>query len=254
MADRELTRDALVAYGGVIATVAAAGLSGTAALALPFLPTFLGLADQAFRERTARRWAVWLGEYMSGEDAKDPALFEARLHAHSEKPVVQELIAESVRVIGEALADSVVPVMARLGRQYATEDRKADAFFRGTRRLLTDLAEEEFAALRVILTRAASADLPSGYEIVQLDYLPSALPDGSELLYTKATTSEQFERGLRRERASLGNVDYALRVFHLLKVNDLGVESQPEMDGTFGGRQSVVLRRDKVRRLLELMS
>jgi hypothetical protein len=104
--------------------------------------------------RAERRWLAYATEYVGGQDVEDPTYAEAVLHATSDDPRVQELVLESARVIAEALADSVVPAMARLTRCYANKRRSADRFFRGMRRTLTDLSEDEFRDLRDLMNLA----------------------------------------------------------------------------------------------------
>jgi hypothetical protein len=68
-------------------------------------------------------------------------------------------VLEGIRAIDEAIADAVVPVLARLTREYVSRGAKADGFFRGARRLFVDLDDQEFIELRTLLVDVASTPL-----------------------------------------------------------------------------------------------
>jgi hypothetical protein len=138
--------------------------------------------------------------------------------AEGDDPVVQEVIVESARAVDECLEDAVVPALARLTRQYASNQTKADSFFRGMRRLLSDLSEEEFAAFRAFVDRILREPLPPGQLVVELvyeDVFPSPIP---QLFMFKG-------QGKAQERVLIGEFGRVARLFHLLKLNDLARES-----------------------------
>jgi hypothetical protein len=204
---------ALVAAGGVAATKVT-----NAALA-------------HFLDRVRARWADFWDVYRKGR-AGDPDLAEAEVQANSDDPVLRDLVVESARAVAEALADPVIPVLARLTRAYQSEGKVADGFFRGVRRLLTDVTESEFVTLRDLISRVVA--LPFAPEPTAVELLYFALsPDTDVQLNVLChvidgglSAGPRIAQSVREpERFRLGVFEDALRLFSLIKRNDLGTES-----------------------------
>jgi hypothetical protein len=220
----------------VVRTTAEAVMaSGTALLASGQTPTFgaalagagavgnalFGEAGRAYLEALPRRRKIFYEAYLQGRSV-DPELDEAKLHAESSDPIVQQLVIEAARLIGEALVDAVVPAMARLTRAYAAERRPADAFFRGMRRVLTDLSEQEFRDLRALLEAAhppVEVDNTAWLEL-EVEFETGATTGPAALKCSAAIPSGgQFE-GRGGERVGRAPPS-ASRLFQLLQVNSL---------------------------------
>jgi hypothetical protein len=200
-----------------------AGVSPVGAALVAGAATVLaGLVGGGFKFLVARaesRWHLWYAAYVEGF-AEDPALVEAHLHAEAEDPIVQELVVENARAIAEALTDSVVPVLARLTREYKSAKRRPDAFFRGMRRVLSDLSEDEYGALRGLVGLAASVDpRDNRMRWVGLDRI-------GETVHLHALTVGDPVGSLQSERHAESLWSPVLeRLFHLLDANGLATDT-----------------------------
>lgn len=76
----------------------------------------------------------------------------AQLEARREEPSVNDAIWRAVRGLMDAPNESAAIPLGVLAAEYARKGRKADIFFRGTVRLLSELSEDEFAELRALLS------------------------------------------------------------------------------------------------------
>jgi hypothetical protein len=161
----KLTAQALAAAVGVAASdpnPTALGIGIAAGLAL--VPDALGLAASWYRSRSERRWVAYfalLDDLLKGRKTAGGHLV-AQLFNDPGNEAIHELVVESARVVGEAMAPSAIPVMARMTSEYASTGKTADHFFRALRRVLTDVTEPEFSDMRALLTLivAQSVDAP----------------------------------------------------------------------------------------------
>lgn len=208
-----------LAAGATISPTAGALLAAGGAAA----STFFGRTASWVRQRRERRTLAWYDEYVRGEEAVDPEAVEARLDAQADDAIVQETILEGARAVDEALADEVVLHLARLTRFYVGSGRGADAFFRGTRRLLSDLTGDEFSALRALVKELAETSLPDDVVDLRVETHDEMI---SEYTREGVTRLHLVGEGKAREwrRCYLGTIPFALRLFHLLKVNGLGAD------------------------------
>jgi hypothetical protein len=222
-------QDALVKLVGEIlapaATTLAMGGTRDEAAAASLHSAIGKLFQAAFDRRDqleAANWAAFIDALLAGQ--KDPRVVSELLAHAAENPVVQDLLAEAARLISDCLAPSVVPPIGKLVGEYSRESRKADGFFRGMRRLLTDLTEEEFRELRTILG-AATADIPEQAPWIELEIVhgPNPADDIASLMRSPVwPASGQMHQGsatcvLRPAPAS------ASRLFQLLELNRLAV-------------------------------
>jgi hypothetical protein len=236
----------LVGVGAAATVALAAGAPLAGALAAA--PLALNAVVQSVLHRNRRRWALWYEGYRKAADIIQPEVLEAKLQANAEDPIVQELIVESARAIGEAIVDVIAPIMARLTRLYESERRPADAFFRGMRRVLTDLSTEEFADFREIISRTLRApyDPTTPWFVVENE----SWPDRSRFVIRAVhgansgqttTTTSPHEWGAAPPTAP--------RVLHLLEANGL---AQP-MRQT-GLSVSVLIASETVQRIWAVIS
>ncbi len=249
-------------------TALAVGAPPTASVALAAGSALLGAlvepAQGFLLARTRRRWEKLLEEYLAGS-AEDPELVEARLQAEAEDPIVQELVVETARAMGEALTDSVVPVLSRLLREYRSDRRKADSFFRGMRRLLSDVDEEEFSSLREFVVLVADLDVTKTQPSVELNFLPvdqnivQRLAPGlaRRLSYLRARTEEERKVSASPLNARIEierHLPHLLRLFQLLKVNGLANDARSGGVGAVSGPEVVVFASGTVQRMRDLLA
>jgi hypothetical protein len=121
------------------------------AVAAVLVKSFTDVLVERLSGRRQARTRAFVEEFFEAAQDLHPGVLEAKIHAFGDDPVVQEAVLEAVRGIDEALADVVVPALARLARLYGMTGRPADAFFRGMRRLLQDLNADAFSELVALL-------------------------------------------------------------------------------------------------------
>jgi hypothetical protein len=186
---------AVADLGGVVLGAGlSSALSPVGAAVVGSLTSTLAKALDIKRER---RWQRFVQVYVAADGDIDPGVAEATLHAFSEDPDVQEAVLEAVRGIDEALADVVVPALARLTRLYTSTRRPADSFFRGMRRLLQDLNDAAFTELLVFL-RSFKANGASSIREVDSEVAPFNTPNMGHILYLlKANALAADEVGVR---------------------------------------------------------
>jgi hypothetical protein len=168
-------------------------------------------------KRLIERRCIAYSEELFREDELPPTAF-----ADEE---MQELVVESARAIAEALTDAIVPAMARLTRSYAMHRFRADTFFRGMRRLLTDLSDLEFCELRTML-HTAYQSLPEGHapwvELELRGYRP-----GDECAQAVLVSAVWPRDGAFQRKDGEGPFfpapRTASRLFHVLQANGLAV-------------------------------
>lgn len=88
---------------------------------------------------------------------------------------------------------------------------RVDGFFRGVRRILSDLDEDEYAALRTFVHGVTEIPVPTENDIVAMEYRIKPADGTHSLFHVAMAPSEP--RDLR-----VGPFPHALRLFHLLKV------------------------------------
>jgi hypothetical protein len=249
------------------ATALAVGTGPATALVLASLAPATSLLIKWSDERRAKRLKPFLETFLEGIADVSPEEAEAKLREAGEDPRARESILEALRAVGDSLAAVVVPPLGRLVRTYAREKRGPDVFFRGMRRVLTDLSEDEFEAFRDFVRRADgvrfSGEHPNSLELL---YSKTADDTDAQLHATRRwaeelapkpgsqlTTGGRSRREQKMERIGLGRFDFAVRLFNLLKVNGLAETGL----GVFGASDSVQLLIDvqvlrRIRSILEV--
>ncbi|OJH33994.1 hypothetical protein BON30_45935 [Cystobacter ferrugineus] len=183
------------------------------------------------------------------------AAAEAELRAKAGEPLFQEVVLENLRSLDEALDDAVVPALARLMRMYVTESRRADAFFRGVRRLLSDLTGDEYADLCSLIRWAVELASYGNQDVVELEYVMRDGATAPTLLGRQSgPTPPGFVVGKPPPSETMGEMPSAQRLFHLLRVNGLGFEGSSV--GPFPGAgppSRIVFHRDVVVRMQKVL-
>lgn len=241
------------ATGGALATGAAplvAGLLGAGAGATGPL---LAMVGGWLQEKRERRMSAFLDEYYRAGPSADPEAVEAELHARSDDAIVQELVIEGVRAVDEVLADAVVPILARLTRQYVSQGRGADAFFRGVRRVLNDLSNDEFGALRSIVQRVVALGIPTTPDALRLEQHEGHPSKPEGLTCNWLDEPEDGGKSTWAGRQLLGEAPHARRLFYLLKANGLGEDAPTGGFTSTGGPGVIYVLREVVDRLWVLL-
>lgn len=235
---------------GASPTAAAIGALGSAA------PAVWATIQDANLRRRERRKEAYLDEYVRSDDwlagylegaAVDVEVAERALVLKGAAPEVQDVVIEGARALDEALSDAVVPSLARLTRHYVASAMCADAFFRGMRRLLSELDSDEFVALCELVSALLQVNEILALPVVELQHISTAVGLPPVVSYLRPNPSEV-------ERVPLGNIPCALRLFHLLKVNGLARDSAAGFWGSISGPQVVVLDVGTVHRVQRIIA
>jgi len=227
--------------GAGAAAPAVAGIAAGSVLGAAMLEN----VGNYLQERQRRRWETLLRAYVE-DSPEDPADFESRT-VESKDPHSRELLLEFAHTVATAPSDSVVPVLARLAREYRNVGSHADSFFRSVRRLLTDLDDDEFASLGRLVNIIMELDIARAVPSIELQYFPADRPEAAQtpghveriLTYYRPSTAEHLAAtGARLQRIAIEHSPpRLLRIFHLLKVNELAFEPRaaPGFDSYAGG-------------------
>jgi hypothetical protein len=227
------------------AAPAAAGIAAGGVLGAAILEN----VGNYLHERQRRRWETLLRAYTE-DSSQEPAQFECHT-VESKDPHSRELLLEFGHTLAQAPSDLVVPVLARMARAYRDDGSRADAFFRSVRRLLTELDDDEFAALGRLVNLVMDLDIVRAVPSVELQYFPAEhqAPERTTvqikriLTYYRPSTAEHLAAtGARVQRIVIDDSPpHLLRIFHLLKVNDLAVEPRAGAGlDSFTGREVIV--------------
>jgi hypothetical protein len=253
---KEIAEAVVIGAAGGAATALATGLS-------PVVPAAIGAGAgvagsiarfimSSLERKRERRWISWIGAYVNATPNVDADLVVAQLHAKGGDPLVQEIVIEGARAVDEALSDVVVPALARLTREYVSEEKRGDGFFRGTRRLLSDLGDDEFDALRGLLRAVVAADVALTEPEIRLVYRATKTPP--DVAYLRPLPADEAKaRALQNETVHLCKARCALRLFHLLRINDLGSEGVSGGFGAQTGPHVISLDVATAQRLLQLL-
>lgn len=228
-----------------LATGASPAMAAFLAAVAPAAALFYGWTEDLAR----KRWAALLAAYFADVGPLSAEEMEEQLRVDGENPCLQEVLIETVRSVGEALDGAVVPALARLARRYKASGNRPDAFFRGMRRVLSDLDAEEFEALKLLVDKVLAIDLGESRDQVVLER--AALEPGGT---PQLSFVRPGPRSVDNERIGIGDVPRALRLFHLLKTNDLGTDSTGGGFTGHTGPSVIVLRFDIVRRIRGLLN
>lgn len=172
MTEREKKNDALISKAkDSVGAVAAAGaaiaqvvvvepnwskpeLAAAMVLAALFPPVLAALTEASARRLKARADNFFQSVVDSWANDEDITTEEvaARLDARRDDPNVNDAIWRAVRGLMDAPNEAAAIPLGVLAAEYAREKQKADVFFRGAVRLLSDLSAEETAELEALLS------------------------------------------------------------------------------------------------------
>ncbi|HEY1693090.1 MAG TPA: hypothetical protein VGG39_13070 [Polyangiaceae bacterium] len=238
----ESVTDATLAVVGAVLTAA----DPTHALAYAAAPPFVRPALLQLLEQARSRWDAFRFGRRRAKAQNSAPTSEAPV---DELPLSAEFVAEAARLIAEALADEVVPVMGRMVHLYESKGRAADGFFRGVRRVLTDVTSEEFHGLYEIMqfTAAVLAE-PFSADLIELrasEPLADGRPPGIELHFLASKDPQQHVRTLAAAPQCTS------RIFRLLRGHMLGNPGNDRIGPQLP--TSLVLERETVGRLWALL-
>ena len=132
----------------VIDAVAGAALGPAGAMAVKFLSSVAEPILQHMEQRRERRAEAFVGAFTESGYPQETssALLQAEI-ANAPGPT-KDAIIDTLKALDDAVSDSVAPSLALLGRDYIRAGRPKDRFFLGALRMLRDLEEAEYDALR----------------------------------------------------------------------------------------------------------
>lgn len=228
----------------IAATVAAGGAAAGSALALSptAAPTTLAMAAvlvalfppivAAISEAGIRRMRSRADRFFQSVIdtwAHDADITSAEvagvLEAHKDEPHVAEAIWRAVRSLMEAPSDHAAIPLGVLAADYAREKRAADAFFRGSVRLLAELSAEEVAELHDLTRWTLAQSRGNRVDFIARD-LELTSPDRSTWKITPWTLDlRDRSAGSEAEMRFSGSLSDAGRLLYLLKLNGLARES-----------------------------
>jgi hypothetical protein len=259
---RDRVADALVlgSIGGGAAAISAAGSPALAAVVAAG-SALMQLGYGWMKERTETRWTKWTAAYIGGDAGADVAAFEKDLEAIVTGDAAgRDLVIENVRALADALSDVVVPALAKLTRDYISKKQGADAFFRGLRRILSDVSEDEYVALRDLVRRVCDLDVGTKETVTLLNAAEGAyMPDSSRTLKYRVELPPRPPDGVHRppgpEHAlvAFGEVPHKLRLIHLLKTNGLAEDPATPTWGSANGPHAISLDRAMMARLRDVL-
>jgi hypothetical protein len=218
---REATKDVANAASTGVASAVTAYVSGhpLASAAIAGAASLFGIVTSIRGTRANRRLEKIYEVYCESGAEHDPERVEAELQSRAHLPEVQDVVCEGFRAIEDLLTDAALPALARLTRSYVVNARPADWFFRGVRRLLSDLSAEEFADFSRTMTHGANA-LPENVTEVFLTWGKRPAPALPDLRFATGDTHDLPHVVVQGVRA-------APRIFHLIETNGLSSTQLP---------------------------
>lgn len=120
-------------------------LAIAAGLVAIFPPVVAALSEVGIRRMRARadRFYASIVENWATDNEMTAEEVAGKLEAHKEDPNVADAIWRAVRRLMDAPNDDAAVPLGVLAAEYARDKRPANAFFRGTTRLLTELSPAE---------------------------------------------------------------------------------------------------------------
>ncbi|MDI1449337.1 hypothetical protein [Polyangium sp. 6x1] len=121
------------------------------------MPGVLAASSEAFvtrKRRSAQKfWDTITKKWAESED-KTPEEIAGLLEARKDEPHINETIWRSIRSLMEAADEAATMPLAVLAQDYLRQEKRPDAFFRGTVRLLQELDRLEMEELATMLNCA----------------------------------------------------------------------------------------------------
>jgi hypothetical protein len=232
---KSMVKDAGIALlsAGTAAGLAGAGGAGTGlaalsggAAVLPWALTTVIAIARGWKEREAARWWYEL-LHGHGNDDATPEEIAGIIDEHGEKPFVRETILRGVRAIGDAVDPAVVTPLATLARDYVRTERDPDGFFRGTARLLADLSAQELADLRELLAWISAGSARDEVTVTASDTEQIGKNQWRDIPWRIRFLRDEFV-GVKTDNpdpyVTMVGIADPVRLFHLLRLNGLGME------------------------------
>ncbi len=171
---------------GQALTIGPAAATTTLAMAAAFValfpPIIATLSEAGIRRMRARadRFYASIVENWATDDEMTAEEVAGILEAHKEDPNVADAIWRAVRALMDAPNDDAAVPLGVLAAEYARDKRPADAFFRGTTRLLTELSTAESRDLqRLVFWTLETAPDAQEVTLVAFDRDATAGPDAN---------------------------------------------------------------------------
>lgn len=223
-----------------------------------------GFISDWLHARQDRVFGKWLEGVLKGDTDLDPEIALAHLQAIGDDPIVQQVVLEAVRKLDEVICEAAVPAISKMTLIYLKEHRAADAFFRGTKRTLIELSTEEYSSLTWLLRTALSQKVMDAMDGLDID------TPGNDIRFTYEHTPQGryelvFERLLPPRGFNIapsamsrlkieGDYFHLLRLFHLLRINELGHPFQRGSLVSSSASNMLIVNIDTLRELLRIMT
>lgn len=147
------------------------------------------------------------------------------LEAHKEDPHVAEAIWRAVRSLMDAPSDHAAIPLGVLAADYTREKRQADAFFRGTVRLLADLSAEEISEFFQIIGWTLSHTKGTRVDFIARDVEINSSDRATWKIVPWTLALRDSGAGSESEILYPGTATDAGRLLYLLKTTGLARES-----------------------------
>jgi len=130
------------------------GLVAAMVLAALFPPVIAAMTETTARRMKTRgdRFYQSMVDSWANDENLTAEGVAGRLEARKEDPDVADAVWRAVRGLMDAPNDAAAVPLGVLAADYAREKRKADVFFRGTVRLLSELSASEVGELQALLS------------------------------------------------------------------------------------------------------
>lgn len=232
-----------------------------ATLLPPVVMAMTEASARRLKNRGDRFWRSLVADWVRNSDLTQEEV-AGRLESKKDDPAVSDAIWRAVRGMMEAPNEKAAVVLGVLAAQYSRDGRRADAFFRGTVRVLSDLSDEEADELSSMLSWALSSSEGDRIFLIaqdreQVDGRWQMIPWRVELLkeYLPDQATELRNSGAIRESLYLRcphSFTEPERLFSLLKIHGLALDS--DYNPTWGGAPpNMELVRTSAQRLLSLL-
>jgi len=207
-----------------------------------------------FRVGQQARVATW-AEAVAGEPGSTPEENFERLDARTSHDGANDVVMESIRALLDVVDDAAVPLLGRLARQYLTEQRPVDWFFRGMANTLRELTGAEISALRAVAGQYDA--MPSVFEIAL--GTPEQQSNSIKLMEVleAAELGEPVEVSMRVHRGKGGSIGLhvgAARLISVLKRHGLAHESHAGSWGSSSGPTICVMTKATLYRVSEVVA
>lgn len=236
------------AAGKTAVTLTTAANPYLAALSAVFtvFPPLLSASLPLLFERKKRAAEDWWRAVV--EDTSTEIAVAILIDTKKDDPDCQEVLFTAFREALNAVSDGAIRPLGLLTREYVQAGRSADAFFRGLGRLLADASSAEIAALKRMLSMAASGNDHASLVRLELVGRPYGQHAALRIQATVPGLSDLQVKG--RE---VDSDDNTARLFYLLKTHGLGHDTPGGAWGVTTGPSVLVLEHSVLCRVLRYL-